>query len=124
MRIVCISDTHSRHDRIEVPPGDILIHAGDATMTGRMEELARFNHWLGRLPHHYKIFIAGNHDWLFEKEPTLAESLITNAMYLRDSAARIEGLKFYGSPWQPRFMHWAFNLARGQATGRKWDLIP
>lgn len=124
MRIVCISDTHSRHDGIEVPPGDVLIHAGDSTMAGRIEEIAAFNHWLGRLPHAHKLLIAGNHDWLFEREPSLAESLITNAVYLCDSAITIHGLKFYGSPWQPRFMHWAFNLSRGSEIRRKWDLIP
>lgn len=124
MRIICISDTHSRHDHMEVPPGDILIHAGDATMSGRAEEIIKFNHWLGQLPHPYKILIAGNHDWLFETEPALAEGLITNAHYLRDSSVEIEGLKFYGSPWQPRFMHWAFNLSRGEEIKRKWDLIP
>jgi predicted phosphohydrolase len=75
MRIVCVSDTHSRHDRIEVPPGDVLVHAGDSTMAGRVEEVVKFNHWLGGLPHPHKILIAGNHDWLFEKEPALAESL-------------------------------------------------
>ena len=124
MHIVCISDTHSRHDQLEVPPGDVLIHAGDSTMVGRVEEVAKFNHWLSRLPHPHKIFIAGNHDWLFEKEPALAENLITNAVYLRDSRVTIGGVKFYGSPWQPRFMHWAFNLSRGSEIRRKWDLIP
>jgi Icc-related predicted phosphoesterase len=123
MRIVCISDTHSRHDQIEVPSGDVLIHAGDSTIVGHVEEIAKFNYWLGRLPHPHKILIAGNHDWLFEKEPALAESLVTHAHYLRDSAVVIEGLKFYGSPWQPRFMHWAFNLSRGAEIKRKWDLI-
>jgi Icc-related predicted phosphoesterase len=124
MRIVCISDTHSRHDQLEVPPGDVLIHAGDSTMVGRVEEIVKFDHWLGRLPHPHKILIAGNHDWLFEKEPALADSLITNAVYLRDRAVTIDGVKFYGSPWQPRFMHWAFNLSRGAEIRRKWDLIP
>ena len=77
MGIVCISVTHSRHVHMEVPTGDILIHAGDSTMVGRVEEIIKFNHWLGRLPHRHKILIAGNHDWLFEAEPALAESLIT-----------------------------------------------
>ena len=27
MRIVCLSDTHNRHDRIEVPEGDLLLVA-------------------------------------------------------------------------------------------------
>lgn len=45
-------------------------------------------------------------------------------MYLRNSAIDIEGVRFYGSPWQPRFMHWAFNLSRGEDLRRKWDFIP
>src|SRR2546423_1038173 len=124
MHIVCISNTHSCQNRVEVLPGDILIHAGDLTMIGRMEEIAQFNHWLGQLPRPHKILIAGNHDWLFEKEPALVESLITNAVYLGDRAVIIKGLKFYGSPWQPRFMHWTFNLSRGSEIKRKGDLIP
>jgi hypothetical protein len=30
--IVCISDTHELHRELDVPHGDILIHAGDFTM--------------------------------------------------------------------------------------------
>ena len=50
IRIVAISDTHSRHNGIAVPDGDILIHAGDATMSGRIQEITEFNRWLGTLP--------------------------------------------------------------------------
>jgi Icc-related predicted phosphoesterase len=124
MRIVCLSDTHSRHDGINVPQGDVLVHAGDSTMAGRVEEIARFNHWLGAQPHRHKIVIAGNHDLLFESDPGLAESLITNAVYLRDDGLKIEGVRFYGSPWQPWFMDWAFNLRRGAEIRSKWNLIP
>src|SRR4051794_25278238 len=83
--------THSRHDQLHVPPGDVLVHAGDSTMNGGIPEIAAFNYWLRTLPHPHKIVIAGNHDWLFELMPALAESLITNAVYLRDSAITIEG---------------------------------
>jgi hypothetical protein len=58
MRIGCISDTRFRHDHVIVPPGDVLTHAGDSTMAGRGEEIAKFDLWLRRLPH--KILIAGN----------------------------------------------------------------
>jgi Icc-related predicted phosphoesterase len=34
------------------------------------------------------------------------------------------GIKFYGSPWQPWFCDWAFNLQRGPEIKAKWDLIP
>ena len=124
MRIVCISDTHSLHDRITVPDGDILIHAGDCSKRGREIELVNFNDWLGSLPHRHKILIAGNHDFLFEEDPSAATKLITNATYLLDSGVEIEGLHIWGSPWQPWFFDWAFNLKRGEPLREKWALIP
>lgn len=124
VRIVALSDTHSRHQGLRVPDGDILIHAGDATMMGTVPEVAAFNQWLGRLPHKRKILCAGNHDWLFERQPALARSMITNAMYAQDELIETMGLRFYLSPWQPRFFDWAFNLDRGEALRRKWDMIP
>jgi len=124
MRLVLISDTHQRHDRLTVPDGDVLVHAGDFSTRGAVSEVTRFNAWLGTLPHKHKVVIAGNHDFLFEREPALARSLLTNATYLEDSGAVIEGLRFWGSPWQPRFFDWAFNLDRGAALKEKWDLIP
>lgn len=124
MKIVMISDTHGQHRKLKVPDGDILIHAGDA-MTGGMDprEIVDLNDWFGELPHPSKIVIAGNHDFLFEKVDT-ARGLFTNATYLQDEYTRVEGLKIYGSPWQPEFFNWAFNLPRGEALKRKWDLIP
>lgn len=93
-------------------------------MIGSREEIIRLNHWLGTLPHKYKIIIAGNHDWLFQKKPELARSLITNAIYLEDSKAEAMGLEIYGSPWQPEYMSMAFNLPRGRALAQKWAMIP
>lgn len=125
MRIVCISDTHSLHRKIkEVPPGDVLVHAGDITSRGDLEDLVDFNKWLGELPHQHKVVIAGNHDFCFQQEPVKSAALITNAVYLRDSAVEIGGKKFYGSPWQPWFYDWAFNLQRGPEIREKWKLIP
>lgn len=125
MRIVCISDTHNCTNEIVVPEGDILIHSGDATITGTVEEVKRFNEWFAGLPHKHKIFVAGNHDWLFEKNNELARrSLDPSIIYLQDSSTEIDGLRIYGSPWQPRFYDWAFNLMRGSEIAEKWRLIP
>jgi predicted phosphodiesterase len=136
MRIVFISDTHGLHGRMSapIPDGDILIHAGDGTNVGRMNEIAATGVWLRSLPHKHKIFIAGNHDWMFEKNRAMAVQLLNQGLtgdtlnskivYLEDSAVEIEGLKIYGSPWQPRFLDWAFNLDRGETIKQKWDLIP
>ncbi|HEX6280311.1 MAG TPA: metallophosphatase domain-containing protein [Pyrinomonadaceae bacterium] len=125
MRIVCISDTHDGDEQIAVPDGDLLIHSGDATTVGTLEQLRAFNGWFSGLPHKNKIFVAGNHDWLFEKKNDLARRLLDPSInYLQDSSIEIDGLKIYGSPWQPRFFDWAFNLNRGTEMAEKWAMIP
>lgn len=128
-RIVCISDTHLVHEqtRIEIPDGDILIHAGDATYRGSDWEVRKFLNWFSALPHKHKVFVAGNHDWMFESYPKQAATLLSefpNVIYLQDSIVELEGLKIWGSPWQPWFFDWAFNLQRGADIKAKWDLIP
>ncbi len=124
MKFVCLSDTHCLHDKFEVPEGDVLLHAGDFTMIGRPEKIIDFTAFLESLPHKYKVVIAGNHDLLFEKQPAVAQNLLRNCIYLEDSFVEIEGIKIYGSPWQPWFFDWAFNLQRGEEIKKKWDLIP
>lgn len=125
MRIVSVSDTHSLHRRIpEIPDGDILVHAGDCLGQGTIENIEELNDWLGTLPHRHKIVIAGNHDWAFQEAPDLARQALTNAIYLEDSGVEIDGVRFWGSPWTPTFMDWAFMLDRGQPLFQKWRMIP
>ncbi len=124
LRVIAISDTHGYHDRVTVPDGDVLIHAGDLTKYGKLEEVREFDTFLAALPHRHKIVIAGNHDWCFQREGDAARALLRHATYLEDAAVELEGWRFWGSPWQPEFMDWAFNLRRGAALREKWDLIP
>lgn len=124
MRIVCLSDTHGLHSSMNVPDADVLIHAGDLTRFGNLEDIQHFSVWLDGLPHRHKLVIAGNHDRLFESNPHIAELSLGNVTYLRDSGVTIDGVRFYGSPWQPEFYNWAFNLPRGKALAEKWDDIP
>jgi len=126
MRIVAISDTHGRVQHLQVPPGDVLVHAGDATMGGSEQEVREFAEWFQRQPHRHKIFVAGNHDWLFQEDRKLAERILgPDIIYLQDNGVTIDGMLFYGSPWQPEFNSWAFNMPRdGEELRSKWDLIP
>ncbi|KIK36615.1 hypothetical protein CY34DRAFT_504443 [Suillus luteus UH-Slu-Lm8-n1] len=62
VRTICISDTHNTDVSALIPPGDILIHAGDLTHSGTPRELQATFDWLVSLPHEHKIVIAGNHD--------------------------------------------------------------
>lgn len=122
MRIVCVSDTHMQ--RPWIPDGDVLIHAGDITNCGSFQEVSAAAAWLRYLPHHEKIVIAGNHDWLFQREPGIARQILGKGItYLQDSSVTIGGVTFYGSAWTPEFCGWAFNLPRGRLY-EKWDRIP
>jgi Icc-related predicted phosphoesterase len=124
LSIVFISDTHGKHWDINIPYGDILIHGGDLTKKGMVDDVRDFDSFLGTLPHPHKIVIAGNHDFCFQREPLKARAALTNAIYLEDQAVEILGLNFYGSPWQPWFNNWAFNLRHGSELKEKWSRIP
>ena len=151
MKIVCISDTHSLHKKMEkygkLPDGDVLVHTGDCTNVGKPHEVTEFVHWFQNIEgFNTKIFIAGNHDWAFENYryphnkgdydwyhnlmngENLSQS---DVVYLEDSGFTIESpefsrpIKFWGSPWQPEFYNWAFNLPRmGDELEKYWSMIP
>lgn len=132
--ITTISDTHGQHTKLEVGSGDLIIHAGDATPRGKMEDVETFLRWYGDLDFDKKIMIAGNHDWDFEKLPKYCEELCNNygVTLLNDSGVKYKGLHIWGSPVQPKFLNWAFNRSRTKedATkrnpfiGEHWDKIP
>lgn len=123
IRIVCISDTHTLHEQIELPEGDVLVHAGDFCGNGSETEAREFARWFRSCPHRYKVVVAGNHDICIEDRPALASELFVDCTYLFDSRADVAGLRFYGAPWQPRFFDWAFNLDRGAPLREKWKLV-
>jgi predicted phosphodiesterase len=116
------------HKGFSLPDGDVLIHAGDATSSGVSDEVGRFLEWFASQSHPHKILIAGNHDWLFLRHPDMAEQLLAaypGITYLQDSGVEIKGIKFWGSPWQPEFCDWAFNLPRkGPGLREVWNRIP
>ncbi|CAG9821779.1 unnamed protein product [Phaedon cochleariae] len=49
---------------------------------------------------------------------------LTNCIYLEDKSIELYGIRLYGTPWQPEFGHWAFNLKRGDECLSKWNKIP
>jgi len=147
MRITFISDTHSKHKQIthDLPGGDLLIHAGDMSSMGYREEIKNFCDWFDSINNYYhKVFIAGNHDWGFidqikftisgEAEIPESTQQILNSYktfdYLFDDKVEVgeavdKLIKIYGSPWQPEFYNWAFNLQRkGTKLFDKWEAIP
>ena len=135
MKITFISDTHTKHEEIhkDLPGGDLIIHAGDFMNSGYDPiDVTRFVNWYSSLltmDYKHRVFIAGNHDRMFEDNPELTEELINaysgGLIYLKDQSHIIDGVKIYGSPWQPAFYDWAFNLPRnGVELQEKWAMIP
>ena len=126
MRLVLISDTHGLHDRVpKLPQGDILVHAGDFMNAGYdLREVVSFNRWLGEQPFAHRIVCGGNHDRLFENSPELARPLLSNGIYLEDSGTTIAGFSFWGSPYTPAFLYWAFMYPRCEEANVHWDRIP
>ena len=139
MRITVISDTHTKHGLIpltDLPGGDLLIHAGDIMNSGyNKNDILDFCTWFHSLEQYdKKIFIAGNHDRMFENHPEGVEELLNiyfDIDYLQDEAYDLYDLdtdtstKIYGSPWQPEFYSWAFNLPKnGIELAGKWEAIP
>ncbi|MGE4233020.1 MAG: metallophosphatase domain-containing protein [Bacteriovoracia bacterium] len=125
MRVVFISDTHNQLKKVEVPDGDIVIHAGDATYNGTVDEVKEFAESFNALPHKQKIFVPGNHDWLFETNLNLAKEIMGDKVrVLIDELITVADKKIYGSPWSPRFKDFAFNLDRGELLEKNWNKIP
>lgn len=126
MIIDCISDLHGFYP--ELQGGDLLIVAGDATSTDKLEQYYKFFKWMCFQSYEKKIFIAGNHDNKLKNN----ESKIDKSMdlhYLCDSGTEFEGLKIWGSPWTKTFplinpRCKAFTLDTEQQLAEKWEMIP
>jgi len=117
MRIVFIADTHNQTPKL--PDGDVLVHAGDATMRGTREEFLRFDAWLGTLKFKHILFTPGNHDFYLESD----RSILINAMTLINEGVIIDGIMFWASPYSPRFGGWAFMKSESDLVNI-WNRIP
>ena len=103
LRLVLLSDTHGLHRNVQVPDGDLLIHAGDFTNFSKSQsEIVDFNTWLGELPHRHKIVVPGNHEFFLEADPS-KRSLLSNATLLINQAIQVEGIRIWGSPVTPLY---------------------
>ena len=153
--ITAISDTHTKHKQLtkDLIGGDLLLHCGDFTSVGYKHEVESFINWFSKLDNYtHKVFIAGNHDLVFESEkrfdkffqkfkhdnvlPVITDNkpqwlldilanLPANVHYLENNSVTIDGVKIWGSPVSPTFANgWAFNVDRGYDINQVWCGIP
>lgn len=131
MKITIISDTHGSEGVLNLPGGDILIHCGDFTggwKTTPIEQQFQmamfFDSWLSVQPYKHKILIAGNHDFVCEQRTDYFRTHMNSCIYLQDEMVEIEGFKIYGTPWQPWFHDWAFNVRDDEKRAEIFSKIP
>jgi Icc-related predicted phosphoesterase len=135
MIITLISDTHLKHNEItqDLPGGDLLLHSGDISSMGYQHEVQQFCKWFNNVENYdHKIFIAGNHDWGFQNNVEKIMEIVNSyktVNYIQDETIQVNNgdkmVNIYGSPWQPEFYNWAFNLPKnGVELAAKWDAIP
>lgn len=130
MRIVATSDFHGYLPE-DLPDGDVLAIAGDVCpLSDHRRQFQAwwlrevFAAWLDAQEERYGavLWIAGNHDFVLQESKKLGPSL--PGTYLEDSGAEIGGVRFWGSPWSPRFKEWAFMQDDADLGSGPYALIP
>ena len=117
----------------------MLVCTGDFTNTGELEEIEDFIDWFAAFPHRHKLLIAGNHDVTLHPEyyeqhwqryhsmrgepydcaqaiAAVRGAAAKGITYLEDEEVTVEGVRVFGSPWQPEFCNWAFNRSMGSTA--------
>lgn len=123
MKIVSLSDTHTKHRQITIPKGDILIYAGDFEIRDTID-LLEMKKWLEEQPHKHIITIFGNHDFTDQADTNRIRDFFGKRInYLCNDSVEIEGLKIWGSSYSPLFSDWAW-MKPDNYLKEIWDGIP
>jgi len=132
MRIVATSDTHyppfnqwqDQHlntiwsPTVQIPDGDVFVHAGDLLRTGYPDEWPAALEWLERLPHKIKLYVPGNHDFHLQvyPGPALQELRSINVTCVglpgNDNYVAVRlpnGMNLLGLPYVVNLPRWAMN---------------
>lgn len=126
MKIVCMSDTHCLHEKMKykVPDGDMVVHAGDFTGSGTIQQIREFAKWFDSLPHKRKIVICGNHEREVSGRTRDVQKHFKSSLVLHDSEFVVDGLKFWGQPRTPKFYDWGWMYERGLEAEEVWAPMP
>lgn len=129
MLIAPMSDSHNRHDQFKLSDADLGIHCGDFSSMGYVHETKGFLEWFSKQPVKNRLFICGNHDGtLPEEQPSLFKEILKEypgVTYLQNDGITIDGIKFWGRPYTPRFNDWFWMADPGSPKMlSSLDIIP
>lgn len=128
MKITCLSDTHQHHKKIKMPGSDMIIHAGDFTYHGELDEVKKFLQWYGEQEAKYKLLVCGNHEVEISKQPfQLLQQMCEDKgiRILNNTHTIIEGLTIFGSPNSNKFGYgWAYNSTETELENIYSSILP
>jgi Icc-related predicted phosphoesterase len=127
MRCWLISDTHNRHEQLQIPQGlDAVIHCGDESQsmnaTKNEQQSRDFFRWFSALDIKHKIFIPGNHSTAIE-QGLIQPKEYPAIRFLIHQATRLGEMIVFGTPYTPKFYDWAFMRERKDLDA-VWQTIP
>lgn len=138
-----ISDSHGCHDRLSQPscPVWTMIHSGDMTNTGHIDEFKSFFDWLQNVKAENIILVPGNHDRTLDPNNSFygpnvvkyVKSVVESMPHVHlliNNSVTITGMdfneyKFYGTPYTPKHgVNWGFWYKDSLDAFLQCDLIP
>lgn len=101
--IFAFSDTHGMYRRLVVPnEADVIICAGDACEGFAPDQLKDFFDWYVSIQAKLRIFVAGNHDMVFDEQPEYARSLVPeDVMLLENDGVDFDGIRIHSVAARP-----------------------
>jgi Icc-related predicted phosphoesterase len=129
VKLVAISDVHTKWKNLVIPECDILISAGDYSFRGEKRTIKEYHEWLNKQDAGYIVSVQGNHElWVeknFEEAKAIAEKACPGVHFIGDhGTVDVEGIKIHGSAITPWFHSWAWNVHRGPDIAAEWAKIP
>jgi Icc-related predicted phosphoesterase len=141
IKVAAVADMHGHLD-FDVPRCDLFLIAGDLcpwrssmTVFDQAYWLRKeFAPWLAGQPVGRTVVTWGNHDWVAEKAMKSSDVIpkVDKCHFLIDQMNILayghlpdedEEYRIWGTPWQPPFCDWAFNLPEDELK-KKWARIP
>jgi len=131
MKIGFVSDTHNqRANKWGLEPCDVICHTGDFSFRGTDSEINQFFVDASKAIKDTKaksfICVPGNHELgVQEYESIFRQRCEDNGIILLiQQGIELEGIKFYGTPFQNDFNDWAYNIADSQKLTDLYSQIP
>lgn len=127
IKIVAISDVHTKWNKLIIPKCDILISAGDYSFRGESHLVKDFHGWLNKQDATHIISVQGNHElWVennFKEAKDIALAACPRVDFLDEGLVEIDDIKIWGSAITPWFHSWAWNRHPQEIT-KHWNRIP